>query len=173
MPNKLMLTAGSPRATTCRRIATKSLLLLSLSLLLATPGFTQQTSWIQTGLPINFATMTLHVQGQPMNVNLIVVSLYPMNTPPPWPVGLWLYTYVQADPGQGTDKNTWGQGQWCHWWFNEVAQAEQHNLRQVPFPYLEVNLSASAVKIQTDEGTLVYPAGSVTCWEALNDYPAP
>ncbi len=86
-------------------------------------------------------------------------------------VGLWLYSYVQADSGGGSnDKSTWGQGEWCRWWMYEVAALEQQNPGQLPYPYFEMNLPSAVPLIQTDEGTPVYPAGSVTCWQANNDY---
>ena len=69
---------------------------LSLSLVLAIPGLAQPNLNIQTGLPINFSTLTLHVNGQPITVYEFTISIYPMNTAPPWPIGLWLYFYVQA-----------------------------------------------------------------------------
>ena len=79
--------------------------------------------------------------------------------------------YLQTDASLGIEKSTWGQGQWCRWWFSEVQQAEGQNSQELPFPYLEVNLPASVPLIQTDEGISVYPAGSVTCWQASNDFP--
>jgi hypothetical protein len=156
-----------------RDVFARLTVLFSLSLLLAIPGFAQQGYLIQTGLPIAYSTLTLHIQGQPVSVEYIVVSLYPMNAPPPWPTGLWLDLYLQADSGDGANKSTWGQGQWCHWWFNQVAQLENQTPGQVPFPYLEVNLPVGVVQIQTDEGIPIYPAGSVTCWQANNDFAAP
>ena len=149
---------------------TKSGLLLAVGLLLAIPGLAQQNVNIQTGLPIGFSTLTLHIRGLPITVYEFTVSLYRMNTPPPWPIGLWLYTYVQADASDGIDKSTWGQSKWCQWWFNEVAAAEQHNQKQVPYPFFEMNFPAIIPPIQTDEQVTVYPAGSVTCWQADNDY---
>ena len=176
MPQKLMQPRGLLGAATrpCGRnteILRKTFLVLLVSLLLATPGFAQQSVSIQTGLPVNFATLTLHVHGQPIGIYEFTISLYPMNTPPPWPVGLWLYSYVQADSGGGSnDKSTWGQGEWCRWWMYEVAALEQQNPGQLPYPYFEMNLPSAVPLIQTDEGTPVYPAGSVTCWQANNDY---
>jgi len=151
----------------------KSYLLVVFVLGLTVPSIAQRTVTIETGLPINFSTLTLHVQGQPINVFEITVSLYPMNTPPPWPSGLWLYSWVQADASEGVSKSSWGQGQWCHWWFNQVATLEAQNLQQVPFPYLQVNLPTGTALIETDEQIPVYPAGAVTCWQANNDYAAP
>jgi hypothetical protein len=145
-------------------------LLLSLSLLLAGPSRAQQSFDIQTGLPINFASLMLHVNSQPISVYEFTVSLYPMNTPPPWPAGLWLYTYAEADPGGGINQLTWGQGEWCRWWINQVAALEQQNPQQLPYPYFEINLPTGVQLIQTDEGIPVYPPGSVTCWQANNDY---
>jgi len=141
-------------AAPSRSALTKLILLLCVTVLLAMPSSAQQGYLIQTGVPIGYSTLTLHVQGQPITVEEIVVSIYPMNLPPPWPAGLWLYTLVQADAGDGVNKSTWGQGQWCHWWFNEVAQLEADNSQQVPFPYLEVNWPVGVVQIQTDEGDL-------------------
>ncbi len=163
---------SSSLAVPRRDVLTKLVLLFAVSFLLATPSFAQQGYLIQTGLPVGYSTLTLHVQGQPVSVELIVVSLYPMNTPPPWPTGLWLYSYVQADSGGGANKSSWGQGQWCHWWFNQVTQAETENPEQLPFPYLQVNLPVGVVMVQTDEGIPIYPAGSVTCWQASNDFAA-
>lgn len=158
--------------TALRKSVTGLCFLLSLGLLLAIPSFAQQQSFIiNTGLPINFATLTLHVSGQPISVYEFTVSLYPMNTPPPWPAGLWLYTYVEADSGGGTNKSTWGQGKWCRWWIYEVAALEQQNPQQLPYPYFEINLPTNITLIETDEGIPVYPAGSVTCWQASNDFP--
>ncbi len=145
-------------------------LLLPLVLLLTITALAQQGVLPQTGQPVNFATLTLHVQGQPITVYEFTVSLIPMNLPPPWPVGLWLYTYVEADSGSGTNKSTWGQGEWCRWWINEVAKLEQQNPQQLPYPYFELNLPLGVQLIQTDEGIAVYPLGSVTCWQASNDY---
>ncbi len=175
MPEKPMLlrlflgAAANPHSRGMKKL-TKAWSLLLPSLLLAIPTLAQQNFNIQTGQPVNFATLVLHVQGQPINVYEFTVSLYPMNTPPPWPAGLWLYTYVEADSGSGTNKSSWGQGEWCRWWINEVAMLEQQNPQQLPYPYFEINLPTNLVLIQTDEGILVYPAGSVTCWQASNDY---
>jgi hypothetical protein len=152
------------------KLVSRMILMLSLTLLLAIPGLAQQSVTIQTGLPISFGTLTLHVQGQPITVYEFAVSLYPMNTPPPWPVGLWLYTYVEADHGSGINKSTWGQGQWCGWWMSEVATLEQQNPQQIPYPYFQINLPTSVAMMQTEEGISVYPAGSVTCWQANNGY---
>jgi len=144
---------------------------LLIALLCALPSSAQQMVSIQTGVPIHFATLTLHVNGQPISVYEFTVSLYPMNTSPPWPVGLWLYSYVQADAGSGVNKSSWGQGQWCRWWFSQVATAEQQtDPRQVPYPYFEINLPVTVTMVQTDEQTPVYPAGSVTCWQVENDW---
>ncbi|MGA2370142.1 MAG: hypothetical protein ACLPPV_24515 [Candidatus Korobacteraceae bacterium] len=145
-------------------------LLLLMSLLFAMPSFAQQPVAIQTGLPINFTTLTLHVSGQPITVYEFTVSIYPMNTPPPWPAGLWLYYYVQADAGGGANKSTWGQGQWCRWWIYQVAALEQQNPQQLPYPYFQINLPTTVPQIETDENIPVYPAGSVTCWQANNDF---
>jgi hypothetical protein len=175
MPQKLTQPGGLLGAATHPRsrnaeILRKTCLVLSVSLLLATHGSAQQSFNIQTGLPINFATLILHVQGQPINVYEFTVSIYPMNTPPPWPAGEWLYNYVETDSGGGTNKSTWGQGQWCRWWIYEVAALEEQNPQQLPYPYFEINLPTGVQLIQTDEGIPVYPAGSVTCWQANNDY---
>ena len=143
--------------------------LLSLSLL-AIPSLAQPGVKIWTGLPINLTTLTLHVNGQPMSVYEFTVSVYPMNTSPPWPVGLWLYYYVQADSSGSQDKSTWGQSKWCRWWFYQVAALEQQSPKHVPYPFFEINLPFGATLLQTDEQILVYPAGSVTCWQADNDY---
>lgn len=161
---------ASVRARNARKL-TRWCFLATMTLLPAIPSQAQQRVSIQTGLPIYFGTQTLHVQGQAISAYLIVVSIYPMNTPPPWPAGLWLNTYLQTDASLGIEKSTWGQGQWCRWWFSEVQQAEGQNSQELPFPYLEVNLPASVPLIQTDEGISVYPAGSVTCWQASNDFP--
>jgi hypothetical protein len=163
---KVSTLAGTPKM---KRL-TKPCLVLALGLLLAIPGLAQQNVNIQTGLPIGLSTLTLHVHGQPITVYEFAVSLYRMNTPPPWPIGLWLYTYVQADANDGIDKSTWGQSKWCQWWFNEVSAAEQKNQKQVPYPFFEMNFPAAIPLIQTDEQIQVYPAGSVTCWQADNDY---
>jgi hypothetical protein len=160
----------STRTRNARKL-TRLYFLATMTLLLAIPSRAQQSMNILTGLPIYFGNQRLHVQGQPINAYLIVVSLYPMNTPPPWPVGLWLNTYVQSDASPGIEKSTWGQGQWCRWWFNEVQQVESQNSQDLPFPYLEVNVPTTVQPIQTDEGIPVYPAGSVTCWQASNDFP--
>jgi len=150
---------------------TFALLACLFSLLVAIPGLAQQNFNIQTGLPISFATLTLHVNGQPISVYEFTVSLYPMNTPPPWPVGLWLYAYVQADAGGGgANKSSWGQGEWCRWWIYQVAALEQQNPQQLPYPYFQINLPAGVQMLETDEQILVYPPGSVTCWQANNDY---
>ena len=142
-----------------------------LALLVPTPSLAQRVAVIETGLPIYWSTLTLHVNGQPISVYEFTISIYPMNTPPPWPSGLWLYNYVQADAsGAGLDKSSWGQGQWCRWWFAQVAGLEVQNLHQLPFPYVEINLPVSVAPIQTDEQIAVYPAGTVTCWQANNDY---
>lgn len=163
----------SSAAAHTRDAFTKLFLLIAAAIVLAMPSLAQQSYLIQTGLPIYYSTLMLHVQGQPVKVEYIVVSLYPMNAPPPWPTGLWLDVYLQADPaGDGANKSTWGQGQWCHWWFNQVAQVETQNIQQVPFPYLEVNLPAGIPLVQTDENIPIYPAGSVSCWQANNDFPA-
>lgn len=144
---------------------------LLIALLFAVPSSGQRMVSIQTGVPISFSTLTLHVGGQPISIYEFTVSLYPMNTPPPWPVGLWLYSYVQADAGSGVDKSSWGQGQWCRWWINEVATAEQQTSpQQVPYPYFQINLPTTVTLIQTDEQIPVYPAGSVTCWQVENDW---
>jgi hypothetical protein len=145
-----------------------ALMLLTVSF--AIPSLSQQGVQPTTGVPINLSILTLHVNGQPIRVYEFTVSLIPMNQAPPWPVGLWLYTYVEADSGSGTDKSSWGEGEWCRWWINEVATLEQQNPQQLPYPYFELNLPFGVQTIQTDEGTNVYPAGSVTCWEASNDY---
>jgi hypothetical protein len=152
-----------------KNVLTSLCFLFSL-LLLAIPSLAQQTAQIWTGTPVNFGTLMLHVQGQPIVVYEFVVSIYPMNTPPPWPVGLWLYNYVQADSGDPKDKSTWGQSSWCRWWFFQVAAQEQTNPKHVPYPFFEYNLQTGTTLLQTDEGIPVYPAGTVTCWEADNDY---
>jgi hypothetical protein len=176
MTAKLTRTDDAPgaisgaHARNARRL-TRWCRLATMTLLLAISSQAQQSMNIQTGLPIYFGTQWLHVQGQPISAYLIVVSIYPMNTPPPWPVGLWLNTYLQTDASPGIEKTTWGQGQWCRWWFNQVQQVEGQNSQELPFPYLEVNLSTTVPLIQTDEGISVYPAGSVTCWQASNDFP--
>jgi hypothetical protein len=144
--------------------------LLPLALLLSVAALGQQGVSPQIGLPVNFGTLTLHVQGQPITVYEFTVSLIPMNAPPPWPVGQWLYTYVQADAGSGTNKSTWGPGSWCRWWIYEVASLEQQHAQQTPYPYFEINLPLGVELMQTDEGIQVYPAGSVTCWQASDDY---
>ncbi|MGA2373354.1 MAG: hypothetical protein ABSG11_22070 [Candidatus Korobacteraceae bacterium] len=106
MPEKLTRSShflgatANPHSQDMNRLR-KSCLLLLLSLLLAIPGLAQQSFNIQTGLPINFAALILHVNGQPIGVYEFTVSLYPMNTALPWPVGLWLYSYVREDPGGG------------------------------------------------------------------------
>jgi len=143
--------------------------LLSL-FLLAAPARAQQSARIWTGMPIGSATLTLHVSGQPISVYEFTVSVYQMNTPPPWPVGLWLYNYVQADSGNPQDKSTWGQSTWCRWWFYQVTTLEQQNPKRVPYPFFEMNMLTSVTPVQTDEGIPVYPAGTVTCWQADNDY---
>lgn len=151
------------------KMLVKLLCLLSLSLL-AVPSFAQSSAKIWTGLPINFSTLTLHVNGQPITVYEFTISIYPMNTAPPWPIGLWLYFYVQAAANDGLNKSTWGQSKWCQWWFNEVAAQEQQNQQRVPYPFFEMNLPTSIPLIQTDEQIPVYSAGTVTCWQADNDY---
>jgi hypothetical protein len=154
-----------------RKSTLTSLCFLLSLILLAIPGLAQHSAKIWTGVPIYFATLTLHVNGQPINVYKFVVSIYPMNTPPPWPIGLWLYYYVEADPGgSDNDKSSWGQGSWCRWWFYEVAAVEQQNPKHVPYPFFEINLPTDGTPLQTDEQIPVYPAGSVTCWQADNDY---
>jgi len=152
-----------------KRVLTSLCLLLSLAPL-AVPSRAQQIARIWTGLPIYFGTLTLHVSGQPISVYLFVVSVYPMNTPPPWPIGLWLYNYVQADSGDPQDKSTWGHSSWCRWWFYQVVALEQQNPKHVPYPFFELNLQTDVGLIHTDERIPVYPAGSVTCWQADNDY---
>ncbi len=153
-----------------RKRLEKLCLLLACSLLFATPSLAQQSVKILTGLPINFATLTLHIHGQPITVYEFTVSIYPMNTAPPWPIGLWLYSYVEADSGSSNNQSTWGQSEWCRWWASEVATREQENPKQIPYPYFEINLPTGVAQIQTDEQIPVYPAGSVTCWQADNDY---
>jgi len=152
---------------------TKLSLVVSLGLLLAIRGVAQQDVHILTGLPIYFASVTLHVKGTPINVYEFTVSIYPMNTPPPWPVGLWLYSYVEVDPNSPNDnvQASWGQANWCRWWMNEVAVLEGNtNPKSTPYPYFEINLPAGVPQIMTDEQIPVYPSGSVTCWQAENDY---
>ncbi len=68
MPQKLMQPRGLLGAATRpygrnTEILRKTCLVLFVSLLLATSGFAQQSVSIQTGLPVNFATLTLHVHG--------------------------------------------------------------------------------------------------------------
>jgi hypothetical protein len=153
---------------------TKLSLVVTLGWLLAIPGVAQQNVNIWTGVPINFASLTLHVGGKPINVYEFTVSVYPMNTPPPWPIGLWLYNYVEVDPDSPNNnlQSTWGQANWCRWWMNQVAVLERSsNPKSPPYPYFEINLPAGVQpQIMTDEQISVYPSGSVTCWLAENDY---
>ena len=140
--------------------------------LLAIPGVAQQNVATATGVPIYFATLTLHVHGKPINVYEFTVSLYPMNAPPPWPVGLWIYTYVEVDQDSLNNnvQSTWGQANWCRWWINQVAVLENTtNPKSTPYPFFEINLPA-VQQIETDEQIPVYPSGSVTCWQVENEY---
>ncbi len=140
--------------------------------LLAIPGVAQQNVATETGVPVYFASLTLHVDGKPINVYEFTVSLYPMNTPPPWPTGLWMYTYVEVDPDRLNNEvqSTWGHANWCRWWINQVAVRESTtNPQSTPYPYFEINLPA-VQQIETDERIPVYPSGSVTCWQVENEY---
>ena len=160
---------GGPRM---KRL-TKLSLVVSLGLLIAIPGGAQQDVKILTGVPINFTTLILHVQGKPINVYEFTVSIYPMNTPPPWPIGLWLYEYVEVDPDRPDNnvQSSWGQANWCRWWIYKVAALEIKNKKQLPYPYFEINLPAGVQqRILTDEQIPVYPPGSVTCWQVENEY---
>jgi hypothetical protein len=152
---------------------TKLSLVVSLGLMLAIPGVAQQGVKILTGVPINFANLTLHVQGKPINVYEFTVSIYPMNTPPPWPVGLWLYSYLEVDPDSPNNnvQSSWGQANWCRWWIDQVAELERRNGKQLPYPYFEINLPLDVqLLIVTDEQIPVYLPGSVTCWRVENEY---
>lgn len=121
------------RGSRAKRL-TKLSLVVSVGLLLAIPGVAQKNVNILTGVPINFASLTLHVGGNPINVYEFTVSIYPMNTPPPWPVGLWLYNYVEVDPDSPDNKvqSTWGQANWCRWWIYEVADLEVKTRNNFP-----------------------------------------
>jgi hypothetical protein len=138
-----------------------------LAAICATSCFAQDGSRIRTGIPINFQKLVLHLQGQPISVYEFVVSIYPMNTPPPWPVGLWIYEYVQVDQGSGRNR---GQADWCRFWFSAVQTLEQENGTQVPYPFVETNEPQDPQYIMTDEGTLVLPPKSMTCWQVENEY---
>jgi hypothetical protein len=139
MPEKLMQLDVRAAAARSRKMTllTKSCLLPAFGLLLALPSLAQQNVNIQTGLPIGFSTVTLHLHGQPITIYQFAVSLYRMNTPPPWPIGLWLYSYVQADADDGGSKSTWGQSRWCEWWFYEgpsriITRPSAFSLRMPP-----------------------------------------
>ena len=132
------------------------------------PGcFAQDGSRIRTGIPIDSQKLVLHVQGQPISVYEFIVSIYPMNTAPPWPIGLWIYEYVEVDPGDGRN---WGQGDWCRFWFSKVQALEQQNEKQVPYPFVETNVPQDPQYIITDEGIWVLPQKSMTCWQVENEY---
>ena len=141
-----LVSLGAAAPTSARKVnrLTKVSLVVSLGLLLAIPGVAQQNVNILTGVPINFSSLTLHVHGQPINVYEFTVSIYPMNTPPPWPIGLWLYNYVQVDPDSPNNNvmSSWGQANWCRCWSNQVAVLESNNPKSPPFPYFEINLPA-------------------------------
>jgi hypothetical protein len=161
--------ASGPRVNSLTKLA----LVVPLGLLLAIPCVAQKKVDIWTGVPIKVSTLTLHVGGKPINVYEFTLSVYPMNTPPPWPIGLWLYNYVEVDPDSPDNnlQSSWGQANWCRWWFLKVAALEIKNKKQLPYPYFELNLPADVQQqIVTDEQISVYPSGSVTCWQADNDY---
>jgi hypothetical protein len=164
--------AACPAVGSIRLLRHLSLLAV-LGLLVAFPAVAQKNVNILTGVPINFASLTLHVAGSPITVYEFTVSIYPMNTKPPWPVGLWLYNYVEVDPDSpdNNQMSTWGQTNWCRWWIYQVANLEQQNGKKLPYPFFEMNLpSGNQQIIITDEQIPVYRSGSVTCWQAENDY---
>ena len=128
---------------------------------------------IFTGTPVNFTPLAQHMNGQPVTIYEFTVSLVPMNLPPPWPEGLWVYLYVQVD--QGTTHNgvrsSRGQADWCRWWMYQVlADQRSTDPNHIPYPYFQINTPTTIQPILTDEGYLVFPPGSMTCWEAENSY---
>lgn len=114
------------------------------------------------GLPVSFTSMILHVNGAPVMVYHVVVEVYPMNTPPPWPIGLQRHEYFAAD--------RWGQSNWCQWWFNKVAVDQRGAGKRVPYPFYQVNIPASDNQIETDEGIPIFTPGSVSCYEVENTF---
>jgi hypothetical protein len=159
-------------------ILTTCLILILLGMSVATTAQQQETSnvgdvAIFTGTPVNFISFTQHRNGQPVTVYEFVVSLVPMNLPPPWPAGLWIYLYVQVDQGisDGNQRSSRGNADWCRWWINQVAADQRRtDPTHIPYPYFQINTPAGMEPIQTDEGFSVFPPGSVSCWEAQNSY---
>jgi hypothetical protein len=149
--------------TNKRTRVTQGIALLSLlSVLSGTASATTAPSgWhLSAGTAINFREIELHVKGKPLSVYEIVYSLHPMNDPGySLPIGLWIYNFIEVGQTGHADN--------CKKWFNQVAHDES-GTHEVPYPYLEFDTLTGYTPIVTDEGTLVIPDGSVSCWEAMD-----
>jgi len=126
--------------------------------LLAASASAQQT--LITGLAVSTQTAQLTVGGVPVNARELVIEVYPLNTPPPWPIGLWRYTWVQVDTGG----HKWGQADWCNFWF--LKEQQEQGTKTVP--YLMLSLMLTGDPIETDDGTELYPTGTFVCSQVSN-----
>jgi hypothetical protein len=136
-------------------------LLCCFVLLTAIRDASGQALQIWDGMPAVSMATTLHVRGVPLRVREIQTTHHSMgcthatgvcNTPD-MPL-FWIQIGTAATN--------------CQHWFSLIQRDEIAHPNASPFPYLELVYQTSIAEVVSDEGHLVYPIGSISCYEALD-----
>lgn len=117
------------------------------------------------GTPVHVQNVQLHIQGQAVTVEELILDMHIMNQSGAQPVGFWLYFYIQPD-------STSANSALCQQWSNQVAadQAASPSASKT-LPWLEIQVNSAAPTTLTDEGYELIPDPAISCWEALEMKP--
>jgi hypothetical protein len=127
----------------------------------AEPGTQGYT--VYTGVPVQEAVQTLHIQGKEVQVLEMITDLHLMNIPGGrQPIDFPADFLLEEDPISG-------HVTFCKSSF-EQTQTDEKNSKSTDRGYaiLQVNLDRTYSEITTDEGVEVYPDRAVSCWEIID-----
>jgi hypothetical protein len=127
----------------------------------AEPG--SQGYTVYTGAPFQERTQTLHVQGKEVQVYEMITYLHIMNVPTGrQPIDFPADFLLEED-------STTGHTAFCKSSFDQTLADERASKpTDRSYAVLQVNLDRTYSEVTTDEGVVIYPDRSVSCWEAID-----
>lgn len=153
-----------------RHFLTATVVLFAFSVAGATgvaePGTQGYT--VYTGVPVQQAMQTLHLQGKEVQVLEMITYLHIMNVPGGrQPIDFPADFLLEEDPATG-------HVAFCKSSF-EQTQVDEKNSKSTDRGYaiLQVNLDRTYAEITTDEGIAVFPDRAVSCWEVVDPRTSP
>jgi hypothetical protein len=118
---------------------------------------------VYTGVPVQAAVHTLHIQGKEIQVLEMITNLHLMNIPTGrQPIDFPADFLLEEDTASG-------HVAFCKSSFEQVL-TDERNSKPTDHGYaiLQVNLDRTYVAVTTDEGATVFPDRAVSCWEVAD-----